>query len=113
MLSFADIVPPPTGLSAEADHAWVIDHWGTKWDLDFFGSFIDEEQPELIRITLETAWGPPLPVIDEMARRAPELSFEVSWEAEPVGAADEVGEAGWRGGERVHYSAHPHFIDRP
>jgi hypothetical protein len=108
MLSFADILSPPSGLSDEAERRWVIDHWGTKRDLGFTGSFIEEEQPERITVCLETAWGPPLPVIDEMAGRAPDLTFEVSWEAEPVGAIDEVGEAAWRGGERVVYRAGPH-----
>ena len=108
MLSFMDILPLPVELSDEAARDWVIDHWGTKWDLGFTGSFIEHEQPDLITINLETAWGPPLPVIDEMARRAPELTFEVSWEGEPVGASDEVGEAVWRDGARVHYHAEPH-----
>lgn len=58
MLSFADILSPPQGLSAEDKHRWVIDHWGTKWDLAFTGSYVEEERPEMIRVKLETAWGP-------------------------------------------------------
>jgi Ferredoxin-like domain in Api92-like protein len=107
MLSFMDILPLPPGLPPEEDRRWVIEHWGTKWDIAFTGSFIEEEGPEMIRIKIETAWGPPLPIVDEMAHRAPDLEFNVSWEAEPVGAIDEVGEAAWRGGERVHYRARP------
>jgi hypothetical protein len=106
MLSFADILPPPPGLSDGETRGWLIEHWGTKWDLGFTGSFIQDEQPELIRVDLETAWGPPLPVIDEMARRAPTLTFEVSWGGEPVGASDDFGEAIWRGGKRVFYRTH-------
>jgi hypothetical protein len=108
MLSFVDVLPPPADCSGEALHRWVIEHWGTKWDLAFTGSFIEEEQAGLTTIILETAWGPPLPVIDEMARRAPDLAFEAVWEAEPMGAIDEIGNASWRDGTRVLYRARPH-----
>jgi hypothetical protein len=110
MLSFEDILPPPPGLPPEEDRRWVVEHWGTKWNLGFTGSFIEEEEPEMIKIKLETAWGPPLPVVDEMARRAPDLEFSVTWNTEFVGASDDVGEATWREGERVHYHAHPHYL---
>ena len=107
-LSFADILPPPAHLDDDERYEWVIANWGTKWDLGLTDVYIEEEQPGSITFQLDTAWGPPLPVVDELARRAPDLAFDVSWDAEPVGASDEVGRASWREGRRALYEARGH-----
>lgn len=102
MLSLNDILPVPDGLSDDEAYQWRIENWDTKWDLGASGSYIREERPGAITLALETAWSPPFGVIAELARRAPELTFHVSWSVEPpFGIDGDVGEARWRAGRRV------------
>ena len=99
MLSFADIMRPPDGLEPIEEREWQIEHWDTKWELGGSGSYIEHEIPGTTTIALETAWAPPLPIVTELARRAPELLFTISWHVEPpFGIDGDVGEARWENG---------------
>ena len=102
MLSFADIIRAPDGLEPMEEREWQIEHWDTKSDLGGSGSYIEHEAPGTITIALETAWAPPLPIVAELARQAPELLFMISWHVEPpFGIDGDVGEARWENGEPV------------
>lgn len=70
----------------QGGYDWCIKNWGTKWG--FFNSrIIDDNYSFISRIfrrafikyTFETAWSPPIPVIEEMARQFPKLRFEMSY----------------------------------
>lgn len=75
-------------------YEWSIDNWGTKWNCtDFSKEQHDSEKSALY--FMETAWSPPLPVIDELACLYPKLRFEMSFLE--LGA-DFAGESYWQNG---------------
>ncbi len=51
--------------------------WGTKWDAD--GVDMEESEGELY-YGFSTAWGPPLPVIEELSRLFPSATFDIVFE---------------------------------
>ena len=57
---------------------WSREHWGTKWnsyECEFDGSLLK----------FETAWSHPVPVMQELFRRYPDVRFEVQYADEAVG----------------------------
>lgn len=72
-LDFGSFVPMPT----DADKAWCLANWGTKWNAC---------EPELLengtrraKMCFLTAWTPPKPVVVEMSRQFPGLSFVLTY----------------------------------
>lgn len=58
---------------------WCIEHWGTKWGFyEIELECADFEEGE-IRYTFQTAWSPPIPVIQAMSKRFPSLSFALDY----------------------------------
>ena len=57
---------------------WNIENWGTKWD----AYDVDVHRPtaEELYITFDTAWAPPVPVIQAMQEQHPELSIFASFD---------------------------------
>lgn len=55
-------------------YEWCIEHWGTKWNACTAEVFQSSLGTMFI---FETAWGPPILVIEEIARRFPKLSIEL------------------------------------
>jgi len=58
---------------------WSCENWGTKWNLDdevTVNQFSDTE----IEYTFDTAWSPPLPVIEQAAEQFPKLTFAINYE---------------------------------
>jgi hypothetical protein len=52
-------------------YEWAVEHWGTKWNLLEVTSY---EHPMRGRcLTFDSAWSPPLPVIEALATKFPEL----------------------------------------
>ena len=56
---------------------WSVTKWGTKWN----GGEVDVEslEPESFTIYFSTAWSPPVPVIEAMCVRFPEIEAEMSY----------------------------------
>ena len=74
---------------------WNIQNWGTKWNS---GDVSVDEEYEHINYVFDTAWSPPIPVMDELSRRFPSLTFVLRYE-EPGMAF--WGELEWHEGEMV------------
>jgi len=56
-------------------HDWAIKHWGTKWN----ACAVRQEGRGYV---FDTAWGPPLPVIQALSAKYPDLRFTLTY-AEP------------------------------
>ncbi|TDR30229.1 hypothetical protein [Hydromonas duriensis] len=55
---------------------WRLHYWGTKWGAMHFE---DNEYNELI---FDTAWSPPIPVIQALAEQFPQLNFRLAYAEE-------------------------------
>jgi hypothetical protein len=67
---------PKNGYS-QGGYQWCIEHWGTKWNAK--GVQITRCQPEHVEINFDTAWSPPLPVIEQACKLFPELRFDLRY----------------------------------
>jgi hypothetical protein len=101
VIAFWNIVAPPpekidiyfSSADSEADaewnwYAWNNHNWGTKWDI---GVSNDNKFPETsfnqnsdtsIQYSFQTAWSPPLPVIEALSLQYPELEITLEYEEE-------------------------------
>lgn len=76
---FMDIffpVPESVKINGSAWYNWCVENWGSKWDLvisDF------NESKDLISISSESAWNPPLEGITEISKKFPDLKFRVEY----------------------------------
>lgn len=75
-VDFNKVMPIPEGEDYDA-------RWGTKWNACSVGTewtwhSIDEEYSDA-EISFETAWSPPIPVIDELLKLFPELKIELRY----------------------------------
>lgn len=60
-------------------YEWCCENWGTKWD--FGESMADRINPNTLMYCFDTAWSPPVPVIEAMGKMFPDLSFKLEyWE---------------------------------
>lgn len=80
---------------------WAPTHWGTKWDANFGGVFMalgaegsevpDKRsailQPDQAFYAFDTAWSPPMPVIEAASELWPDLKFELVWGEPGMGEA--------------------------
>lgn len=77
-------------------YGWCLAHWGTKWDINPEEWVWNEQgQPE---ISFDTAWSPPMPVIEELARRYPEAAFRLAFSE---GGGDFAGAFTLKGDEAI------------
>ncbi len=80
-ICFHKIIPVPDEVLArgysKAGYNWQSDNWGTKWGAyDVDEDRLSDYEPGVtgyITYKFDTAWAPPIPVFDELARRFPEL----------------------------------------
>lgn len=88
VFSFRNVIKPPNtelynksnlsfdngeAQSPEGWYMWNIENWGTKWDLSDV-NMIDEMEGKLI-YTFDTAWSPPVPVMQALAKKYPHLTI--------------------------------------
>lgn len=59
-------------------YAWSCAHWGTKW-----GAYEIEKIDGGVKF--QTAWSPPMPVIQELSKRFPDAKLEFRWADEDFG----------------------------
>lgn len=74
---------------------WCVHNWGTKWDASFgqgsMFSFATNENAKPhanrtltasgheLRYKFDTAWSPPVPIVEKLARDYPDLRFELQY----------------------------------
>jgi hypothetical protein len=65
---------------------WCIENWDTKWNfynIKLKGGWKDLDKRKKgqakISYTFQTAWSPPMRVIESMANRFPELTFDIRY----------------------------------
>lgn len=63
-------------------YTWCSENWGTKWNACRAELAEDCAKEGYIEIRFETAWAPPMPVIEKMFEMFPKLSFVCTWENE-------------------------------
>jgi hypothetical protein len=57
-------------------YSWSIAHWGTKWNSY---NFLEVRDHASFEFMFNTAWSPPIPVLDAVAQKFPDLSFDIKW----------------------------------
>jgi hypothetical protein len=68
-------------------YQWCIENWGTKWDWS---------QPTVLMrkrsavLWFDTAWSPPLPVIQKASSMHPDLTFSLKYKEEGMGFSGSV-----------------------
>ena len=70
-----------TGVNADQWYEWNCEHWGTKWDVDGDVKVTPEDLEQakkdgMLQIGFNSAWSPPIPVFEEMAKMGIEFDFE-------------------------------------
>jgi hypothetical protein len=85
---------------------WCIENWDTKWDAH--DVVLDEstwDDQLLLEYRFETAWAPPIKVIQELSKKYPDLKIHLSFD-EPG-----MGFSGWQlyvGGEETRSEQYDH-----
>lgn len=73
VVDFERIIPIPSEKRARDEYRWFVDHWGTKWNA--YESGIVSDDGDVLKITFQTAWDTPDPVIIELAKHHPKITF--------------------------------------
>jgi len=114
-ISFNTFIPmPPDILRGDVGvretrpnwYRWSIDNWGTKWDA--YDVNIQPTDNGAV-ITLDTAWSPPIPVINKIAELFPHLSIVHEFVDEGWNFA---GETRYEKGQPVYQKEGDHDADR-
>lgn len=58
-------------------YKWCCNNWGTKWN--FCEPRLEWEDDDSLFYIFGTAWSPPNPIIIEMSKKFPELTFELRY----------------------------------
>jgi hypothetical protein len=58
-------------------YPWAVEHWGTKWSA---GKAEWSSSDGVERVTFETAWGPPLPILEQLSQRFPLAELEAVYD---------------------------------
>jgi len=59
---------------------WRVVHWGTKWNASDVE--LDFDSPRQLKVRFNTAWSPPMPIIEKIAEMFPFASISLDWEEE-------------------------------
>lgn len=60
-------------------YSWSVKNWGTKWGAYDFVEVNNEPDIENYEIVFNTAWSPPVPVIEKLGELFPDLSFTLHY----------------------------------
>lgn len=60
-------------------HSWNSDNWGTKWNA-YDVSVNDNE------IKFDTAWSHPIPIIEHLSKKFPDIQFDIQYADEDIGS---------------------------
>ena len=64
-----------TNIADDRWYDWRIQNWDTKWDA--YDVSIDDDDPEQLEVSFNTAWGPPEAICNQIREDYPDVS--VSW----------------------------------
>jgi hypothetical protein len=81
---------------AQTWYEWAYENWGTKWNAVY--STVRDHDDDGARITFQTAWSPPLPVVHALSRQFPDHTFTLIYE-DPYIIEVTMYEVVFRGGE--------------
>ena len=59
-------------------YEWRKNHWGTKWNLDK-NAYTKRYSSKKWAISFDTAWTPPIPIIERLAEKFPDLKMELKY----------------------------------
>lgn len=91
--------PPPPG---REEYDWCVANWGTKWDIGVPFSKTTaaaRENPDLLPVTFDSAWSPPLDALKMISHLCPRLRFRLCYEE---GGCDFAGMAEYQAGECIN-----------
>lgn len=91
----------------QGGHEWCIANWGTKWNAS--NPQLQDEAPQRLCYTLETAWAPPVPVFKELSKHFPEAEITLDWYE---GGMAMRGTVRYRGGRRIYDQTHEYHGQR-
>jgi hypothetical protein len=78
--SFDKIKPmPPELKEGDGWYDWAVENWGTKWDLDENPLLPDSFQDKEILFDFDTAWSPPMGVINALSEKFPDDHFVLQY----------------------------------
>ncbi len=89
--------PRPDDGYNHGGYEWCCENWGTKWNAGDV-KIVEKDEGAAV-ISFETAWAPPLPVIDKLAAMFPDI--EMSFEYYEMGMAF-CGSIRYVGGKRKY-----------
>ena len=64
-----------TGIADQRWYDWRVQNWDTKWDA--YDLTVEDEDPDQLEITFNTAWSPPTAICNQIREDYPDVS--VSW----------------------------------
>ena len=86
-LNFHSLIPVPESILAvdydDAGYNWEKENWGCKWGAA--NSVIVEEWEGHVEYAFDTAWSPPIELLETMAKQWPNLTFVLEYEELGVG----------------------------
>ena len=88
---------------------WCIEHWGTKWGLYEVELVEDLSEDDQLIYTFQSAWSPPIPVIQAMSKQFPSLSFALDYFE---GGAGFMGSCEYENGQEVEAASAPYHGNR-
>jgi hypothetical protein len=88
---------------------WCITNWGTKWGLYDIELTDDGSESGSLAYTFQTAWSPPVPVIQAMSKQFPSLTFALDYFEGLMGF---MGSVEYEGGEVIQEGSAPYHGNR-
>ena len=83
------IIPMPKELEGTTSpkdkpnwYDWCNDNWGTKWDVDCYETQMEDDYMEF---GFDSAWAPPVPWLEKVARLFPKLKFSLKYDEPGMG----------------------------
>jgi len=67
---------------------WCCNNWGTKWNA--CSVYVHHAVEDEVCLTFETAWSPPIPVIEALIEQNPDLCVEMEYSEEGMGFAGRI-----------------------
>ena len=81
-LNFHSLCPVPEELVkagyTEGAYRWELEHWGCKWGAG--ATEVVEDYAGCIIYEFDTAWSPPVPLVENLSRQWPQFSFILGYE---------------------------------
>lgn len=116
--SLPEWIPKPKEIGGDSSD-WVLENWGTRWiakhcatedDWNIQLKEVAEQGVERVLETyFESAWAPPIPFYNFLARTFPDLKIEYEYHEWGIGFCG----YGIGGEEPFHYSYHDNLADLP